>query len=87
MRIQINFISSTSINFQNETHYYMIQVQRINNTSSPVQDSTISSSTSMENEEHGPIVSDGIINIQEQNPIFREVDQILIDVYALMAEL
>lgn len=58
-------------------------MQTIGNTSSPVQDSTIST-ISMENEQHGPNDADRII--YEPNQLFPEIDQILMEVSALRAE-
>lgn len=49
MATQVNFISSTSLNFHDKAQYYSIQLIPHDNTSSSVQDSTIT--TSVENEE------------------------------------
>lgn len=83
-RIQINFISSTSVNFHNEVQYYLIQLRILDDTSSPVQDPTISS-TPMENEEPAPIDADQ--NNQEQNQLFQEMERVMMEASALIAEL
>lgn len=80
MATQYNFISSTSLNFYYELSYYEMQVVSQFNTSSPVQDSTISTS-SMENGELVPNLDD--IDLIES---FQETYQIMIRMYALMAE-
>lgn len=78
MSIQVKLISSTSLN--DEVHYYSIEVNPHDDTSSPVQDSTISTTTK-ENEEE-QVIENINLNHAIIDRIIREADQLLMELNA-----
>lgn len=89
-RIQIKFVSSTTVNFENEVSYYVMQVETNDNISCPVQDPTISSTgneDSIENEELAPNNQINQEEDDEQNRLIREMEILMMEAAALMAEL
>lgn len=85
MSTQVNFVSSTSVDFSNEVYYYREQVisliESLEINTCSVQDSSISSSPIENRERNTPTETN-----EEERELFRELDQLLMQVYQLMVE-